>query len=119
MVRGEGGHRVTWWAASLLANAAILVTEYLHRSVPVGTSWLEILPRALPFYVLAQFFLFRSFSGAPHWFTASVVFSLGNAAMRILAVYGVAGHEVSSWARVLAGTAIMLSGAILLKGGLR
>ena len=110
---------MTWWVASLLSNAVIMVTEYLHRSVPAGTPWKVIFWKALPFYVLAQFFLFKSFSGAPHWFTASVVFSLGNAAFRIATVYGTAGHEVINWNRVVVGSAVMVVGALVLKGGLK
>lgn len=112
---------MSWWISSLLSNVVIIYSEYIHRSVPAGTSWFMILSTTpvLLLYILGQFFLFKSFSGAPHWLTASVVFSLGNAGIRIVAVHGMAGHEVTSWARVLIGTAAMLGGAIYLKGGLR
>ena len=104
---------------SLFANVAIMVSEYLHRSVPAGTAWIEILPKVAPVYIVAQYFLFKTFSGAPHWFTAWMVFTLGNSLMRVIAVQTFAPGEVTNWTSVSLGIVVMTGGAFLLKEGLK
>jgi len=109
---------MTWWMASLAGNAAIIAIEYFNRSAT--GSWAETLLRTAPLIVLAQYFLFVSFNGAPHWFTAWAVFSLGNSVMRVAMVAATtAGGGVASWPQVLAGIAAILAGQYYLKGGLR
>lgn len=104
---------------SVLANLAIICSEYLHRSVPAGTPWIKIIPYVLPFYAIAQYSLFKSYSAAPHWFTAWMVFSVGNSLMRIVAVKTFAPGEVTSWTHVVLGVTGMLCGAWMLKEGLK
>lgn len=110
---------MTWWAYSLLSNVAIMVSEYLHRSVPAGSPWIELLPKVGLVYIVAQFCLFKSYSGAPNWFTAWMVFSIGNSLMRVVAVHLFANGEVTSWSNVSMGIAVMMAGAFLLKEGLK
>lgn len=108
-----------WWTAAILANVAIIASEYVHRSVPAGTAWVVVLPRVLPLYLIAQYFLFKCFSGAPHWFTASVVFTVGNSIMRVIAVSTYAPGEVTDWRFAAAGLIGMIGCALLVKSGLR
>lgn len=112
-----GGLAFPWWAASLISNLAIIMTEYLNRH-HVG-SWMTVLPQTLPLIVVAQFCLFRAFNGAPHWMIAWAVFTIGNSAMRVSAVSFMDGHSVASWWSVIGGVAIMVGGALLMKTGLR
>ncbi len=106
---------MSWWVASLISNVCIIVIEYLNREAD-GTFW-DVLPRtALPIGI-AQFCLFQSFNGAPHWMMAWVVFILGNATMRVVMVQ-VTGQPISSWSLILAGVAIILGGSFVLKQGL-
>ena len=110
---------LTWWVAAVLANIAIIASEYIHRSVPPGSPWVQILPYAFPVYIIGQFFLFRCFSGAPHWLTAWMVFTVGNSIMRIMAVSTYAPGEVTDWRRVILGVAGMIGCAFFVKGGLK
>lgn len=110
---------IPWWAAATVANVAIITSEYIHRSVPAGTSWSKIMPWALPVYIVGQFFLFKCFSGAPHWLTAWMVFTVGNSIMRVAAVSTWAPGEVDDWRRVVIGTAGMILCAFYVKGGLK
>ncbi len=105
-----------WYVASLLANAAIMGVEYINRANPGG--WLHALPQTAPLIVVAQWGLYHAWSGAPHWMLAWVVFALGNAALRVAAVYLFANGEVASWGHILAGTVAMLAGAFIIKEGL-
>ena len=107
---------MTWWMASLISNVAIIMTEYLNRSATGGFA--SVLPKTLPLIVIAQFCLFRSFNGAPHWLAAWAVFVIGNAIMRVSAVNVMAGHEVSNWYCALTGIGVMVGGAFLVKSGL-
>lgn len=107
---------IPWWVASLLSNAAIILTEYLNRSSTSG--WLEVLPRTAPLILIAQWGLFVCFNGAPSWFQAWMFFTIGNSAMRVLAVYFMQGHEIASVGYVGLGISIMLMGSFVLKEGL-
>ncbi len=107
----------TWWVASLISNGAIIFTEYTNRSATGG--WASALPYTFLPIMLAQFCLFRAFNGAPNWFMAWIVFTIGNAVMRVAAVQVMAGHEVKSWAFSLLGIAVMIGGSFILKVGLK
>lgn len=108
---------MTWWLASLIANVSIIFTEYTNRAHPGG--WTEALPYTFLPIVLAQWCLWLSFSGAPHWLTAWAVFTVGNSVMRVGGVYVMSGHEVTSWSHALLGITVMIGGAFLVKEGLR
>lgn len=105
-----------WYAASIIANAAIMGVEYINRTTPDGV--LHALSRSALLIAVAQVCLYYAFNGAPHWLMAWAVFVLGNAGMRVCMVYLGAGHEVASWNFVLAGTTIMLVGTFIIKKGL-
>lgn len=107
---------MAWWIASLIANVAIIGTEYLNRHATGG--WLSVLPQTFPLIVVAQFCLFRAFNDAPHWFMAWAVFTVGNSIMRVSAV-GLMGEKVASWPIALASITVMMCGAFLMKTALK
>ena len=105
-----------WWVASIISNIAIIFTEYVNGATE-GT-WLDALPKTILPIILAQFCLFVSFNGAPHWLAAWAFFTVGNSLMRVGAVYFFGG-SIGSWPHILLGITIMIGGAFLLKEGLR
>lgn len=107
---------MTWVLASLLANLCIQVVEYLNHTA--DGSWLAVLPRTVPFIVLAQWGLFNSYSGAPSLFAAWVVFTVGNSVMRVVMVSTLLGGQVGSWPLVVAGVSGMIACAFAIKQGL-
>lgn len=105
---------MTWWLFSVVANACFITTEYFNRGSTTGWPLIQ----TLPLTILGQYCLFRSFNGASSWLVASMTFSVGNALFRLVAVRFF-GNEVSSWPHAVAGTAVMLLGAWVLKGALK
>ena len=105
-----------WVLFSLFSNLAIIATEYINRTTVGGFG--PAIVKTWPLIFAAQFCLFKSFNGAPHWMTAWVVFALGNAIMRVGAVQVFAIGEISSWPYVLSGIGVMIGGAFVLKLGL-
>lgn len=105
-----------WWVASIISNAAIICTEYLNRTG--GGAWTDVLPKTIPLIIIAQWGLFACFSGAPSWFQAWMFFTIGNSAMRVIAVYTMQGQEIGSLGYVGGGVAVMLMGSYILKHGL-
>lgn len=106
---------MAWWLASLVANAAIILTEAVNRS---GLGWSATFVRTLPLIAAAQAGLYLAFRGAPSWLVAWTVFTLGNSAMRVAMVRFTADGEISSWPLVACGIAAMTVGALILKEGL-
>ena len=106
---------MTWIFVSLLSNVAIIATEMLNRSSP---TLLAAMPRTLPLIAIAQVCLYYAFHGAPHWLMAWVVFTVGNAVMRIAAIQVWGAGEIGSWPYAIAGICIMLGGAMVVKQGL-
>lgn len=104
-----------WYLASLIANVAIIATEYLNRNATGG--WTSVLPQTAPLIIVAQWCLFLAFNGAPHWLMAWAVFTIGNSLMRVATV-GLTAGEIASYPHVLLGIVIMVGGAFLLKEGL-
>ena len=107
-----------WWIASLIANAAVIGVEYLNHAGGYG-SWHATLLRTGPLIVVAQWGLYRAFSGTDHWLAAWAVFTLGNAVMRLAGVGLLVGNQIGSWVYVTLGVAIMIGGSFILKEGLR
>lgn len=104
-----------WYLWSITASLSVIVVEYLNRTVGVGRSFWSILPYTIVPIALAQAALHGSWSRAPTIFVAWVCFSLGTATTRIvMATYALG--EVPS-ATTLAGIALMLGGAFLVKAG--
>ena len=106
-----------WYAAAVLASFCIMVVEYVNRHAD-GT-FLSMLPYTLVPIMLAQWCLFTTWNGAPHWLTAWAVFAVGSSMMRVMAVHLFAGQEVTSWPFIMAGITVMLVGSQLVKEGLR
>lgn len=109
---------IPWWVCSILSNVAIITVEYLNR-YSGGGSWLMALRFTWPLIILAQWCLWRSWSTAPHWLSAWMVFTIGNSLVRVLAVGVFGAGEVAAWWRVLTGITVMMAGSFLLKGGLK
>lgn len=109
---------VPWWAASLLSNVCIMCVEYMNHAGGYGSFSATFL-RTAPLILVAQWGLYRAFSGAEHWLIAWAVFTVGNSIMRVSAVYTLQGDEVGNWFQVMTAIGIMMGGAFLLKGGLR
>jgi hypothetical membrane protein len=108
---------IPWWLACFISNAAIISIEYINRMTPGG--WHKALPKTVLLIVATQWGLYHAWNHAPHWFSAWVVFFMGNTLMRILAVSVGAGSEVNSWPHTLFGIALMAVGALIVKVGLR
>jgi hypothetical protein len=106
-----------WVVFSLASNACIIVTEYINRSAKGG--WGEVILQTAPLIIVAQYCLFRAFNGSSHWFTAWVVFTLGNAVLRTGGVALLSPEEVTSWTRVSLGIVGMFAYSYLVKTGLR
>ena len=106
-----------WYAASLVANVCIILVEFINRGA-VGNFWQTLPYTGLPILV-AQWCLFTSWSGAPHWMAAWVMFVIGNSIMRVVAVHAFAGHEVGSWWFTTGGILVILCGSLLVKEGLQ
>lgn len=106
-------HAWVFW--SLVSNAAIMAVEYLNR-YHSSDGWLHTLQwTALPI-ILAQFGLYKAWSGAPHFLAAWLVFTLGNSAMRLSLVHWGTEESFAWWGTV--GVALMLGGAYVVKEAL-
>ena len=107
-----------WWLASLLSNVCIMVVEYANHLGGAG-SWARTLPRTFVPIVIAQWCLYRAYSGAPNWLAAWAVFTLGNSVARVVGVAALAPTQVGNWYAVLGGVGVMMAGSLLLKSGFR
>lgn len=106
---------VPWWVFSLVSNVAIIFTEYSNRTIDGG--WTAALPITIVPIVLAQFCLYHSFNGAPHWMLAWATFTVANSIMRVAMVHFFGG-EIASIHHVVLGCCVMVGGAFLMKEGL-
>ena len=106
-----------WILFALMANVFIITTEYLNRHYSPDGGWLAVLPVTIVPIVLAQFGLFKCWSGAPHLLAAWLVFTIGNSAMRLGMVRWTT-EEGFAWWGVL-GVALMICGALVVKESLR
>ncbi len=110
---------MTWVLWSLVANACIMFVEYTNRHTGTGT-WLSVLPYTIGPIIVAQFGLYKAFSGAPHLMVAWLAFTLGNSVMRVSMVgfTGSTTGEHYHWA-IMPGIALMMAGAFIVKESLR
>lgn len=100
-----------WWTISLIANAAIIATEYLNRTQPTQ---LDALRYTWLLIVIAQTCLYYSYNGAPSLMMAWVVFTIGNSAMRLAMAGTILGEPLKiHWAIV--ACVLMTSGAYCIK----
>jgi len=107
-----------WWIGGLVANVAIAWTEYLNSTSQFG--YAETLYRRTGLLILlAQWGLYYAFKGAPSWMIAWAAFTIGNSIARVCAVQILSNGQIGSWPQVLAGIAVMMSGAFVLKLGLK
>ena len=108
---------LNWWTASLLSNACIIFVEYANRNAAGG--WTTALPYTVIPIIMAQYCLFLTFNGAPHWLAAWMVFTVGNSIMRVAAISTWAPGEVTDWRLVVAGVVGMITFALVTKEGLK
>jgi hypothetical protein len=107
---------MTWWAASLLANANIAIVEYLNRTGNYS-SFGEAVCRTGIFIVLAQYGLWRCWDGAPSFMLAWAFFTAGNLGLRLLSNQFLVGEGLS-WTAGM-GVVLVASGVHLVKLGLK
>lgn len=103
-----------WWiAASVVANVAIIITEYLNRSTAgLGNA----LMHTWPFILTAQVCLYFAWRTAPSLLLVWAVFTLGNSIMRI-AMVGLWLHEPLKWTWIVLGISLMFVGSYAIKMG--
>lgn len=107
-----------WWSWALVANLCIIATEYVNRHAT--GSWFSVIHKTGPLIVVAQFGLFCVWKGAPSWYVAWIVFTLGNSVTRALFVASTSSAgEIGNWYRVLAGVGVMLAGSLVIKSGIK
>jgi multidrug transporter EmrE-like cation transporter len=102
-----------WFVASLMANVAINVIEFMNRTASHGTSFPQQLLLTWWLILVAQFGLFHAWKGAPSMMIAWAVFSSMNALMRLVSNHFFLGEPLSwqGWA----GVAVMFAGMYLVK----
>lgn len=105
---------MSWWAWAFVANAAIMVIEYLNRTAGFATP-LHAFRVTLPMILVGQVGLFYCWRDAPQMLQAWMVFTLGNCVLRLASVTWAVG-EVPSFT-TLAGVALMMAGGALVKAG--
>ncbi len=105
---------MSWWAASILANFAIAVVEYLNR-VGGYPDFLRAVMVTGPFIVAAQFGLFYAWRDAPSFMFAWAFFTAGNLLLRLISAQLMIGEPLT-WPTI-AGVSAMLAGAYLVKIG--
>ncbi len=107
---------VNWWQASIVANLAIAVVEYVNR-VGGYTSFGRVLIVTWPLILAAQWGLFHSWRTAPSMLSAWAAFNLGNVILRIISVRFFVGEPIS-WV-TLAGVALITAGGVVVRHGLK
>lgn len=103
-----------WWAAGLLANASIMVVEYLNRTGQYATFWHALLHTGV-FIVIAQWGLWAAWSRAPSLMLAWAMFTAGNSLFRLVSVRFMVGEPLSE--RTLIGVGLMMVALYFIKSG--
>ena len=103
-----------WWAASLLANMAIAVIEYLNRTGGYP-NFRSALVHTGPLILIGQLGLFYAWRDAPSFMFAWAFFSVMNAAVRLVSNYWFVQEALTPL--TLLGVAVMVGGAYLVKIG--
>ena len=106
-----------WYLTAVASSFCIMVVEYVNRGAE-GSFWQTLPYTGVPI-LLAQWCLFNTWNGAPHWLTAWIVFAVGSSMMRVVAVHLFARQEVISWPIIMSGITVMLVGSQLVKEGLK
>ena len=102
---------IPWWAFTLVAVAAVTVTEYMNRMAP-GSFW-KILPYTLPLILTAQWGLFYSWNKAPTLLLASATFSMTTAIFRLLNAHFFVGESLS--VQAVLGVGLIIAGTYVVK----
>lgn len=103
-----------WWQASILANVAIAMVEYLNRTQNYPNFGTAIF-HTLPYIVAAQIGLFYCWRDAPSFMIAWATFAVGNSVLRCVSAQFFVGEPLS-WYTV-AGVSVMFGGTYLIKIG--
>jgi hypothetical protein len=103
-----------WILYSLMANASIQVVEYVNRAGSDGF-WRTLL-LTWPFILVAQWGLYETWRHAPHFLTAWLFFTVGNAVMRLVVSKFFLGENFEWWGTL--GIALMFGGAYVMKSAL-
>lgn len=102
-----------FWAASIVANFAIIWCEYLNRT---SADFSSALVRTWPFIILAQYCLWAAWNKAPSLMVAWAVFFVGSSLARVLMVTTVLGEPIRlPW--VVLGVSMMGAGSYAIKLG--
>lgn len=103
-----------WWVASLVANGSIAWIEYMNRAGGYA-NFRETLWHTGPIILLAQWGLYRAWSGAPSFMFAWAFFSAINLVLRLASNHFLVAEPLSI--RGWAGVTFMFVGAYMVKTG--
>lgn len=106
-----------WWVYSIAANVAIIAIEYINHSAGGAATWGVVLRRTWHLIIVAQFGLFKAWSGAPTILTAWVVFYIGNCLARLTLARFLFDRQVADWPVTLVGVGLITLGALAVKYG--
>lgn len=100
-----------WIFHSLIANVAIMGTEYIYRTKHFDSFWNALPYMAIP-VLIAQYSLFYLFRDSPTYLLGWAVFFLGNGVLRVaISIY--LGEPMSE--QIIAGLLLIAAGAFFLK----
>ena len=105
---------MNWIVYSILANISIAYVEYINHAADKPT-WLQALPYTAVPIIIAQYALYRAFSGASSMFLAWAVFTVGNSLMRVVSVKYMVNQPVNIYH--ICGIVGMLASAYVVKLG--
>lgn len=103
-----------WYVASIVANFAIAMIEYLNRTGDYS-NFPSAISHTFPYIVIAQLGLFYAWRDAPSFMYAWAFFVVGNAIIRVVSAQFFV-HERLSWT-TLFGVSLMLIAAYFVKVG--
>lgn len=105
-----------WWlAASLLANVAINMIEFLNRRAGHDLNFLQQLQHTWWLILVAQFGLFYAYRDAASLMVAWTVFSSANCVMRLISNHFFVGEPMSAMA--WCGAGLMMAGMVVVRLG--
>ncbi len=105
---------VPWWAASLVANGFIFRIEMLNR-ISKAETFIDQLGLIWWMILIAQWGLFRAWSGAPSFMLAWAWFTSMNLLLRVISTHYFVGEPMNLY--VWVGTSLIFGGMIVVKAG--
>jgi len=105
---------VNWVLWSLLANVSALLVEYVNRKDMFG-GFLAGLPYTIWPMVVIQVALYYSFKTAPTYMMAAMVFTVGNAVLRVVSNSMFVNEELN-WMIGLGVAGMVVSGIVVKVG---